>query len=72
MHSPSDVAMTYGESYVAAYKEKWEAMSGKPLAEVPPWVLRVGNMLDSVQLEGMTYWQAQMHGRDSAGEDFRR
>jgi hypothetical protein len=64
--------MTHGESYVAAYKEKWEMMSGESLTEVPPYVVRVGEMFDLIQSINMTYWQAQIHGWEAAEEDFRR
>ena len=66
-------ATTYGAAYVAAYVEEWGALAGVPMTgDLPACVVRVGAMLDAVQLDGMTYWQAQQHGRESAREDYAR
>lgn len=65
--------MTHGDAYVAAYVEEWAALAGAPMVGPPPdCVTRVGRMLDAVQLDGMTYWQAQQHGRESAQDDYAR
>lgn len=65
--------MTHGQAYVAAYVEEWDGLAGVPMIGPPPeCVTRVGLMLDALQLDGMTYHQAQQHGREAAREDYAR
>lgn len=64
--------MTHGDAYVAAYVAEWAAWTGEPVADPPECVASVGRMLDAVQLDGMTYHQAQQHGREAAREDYAR
>ena len=65
------MSITYGAAYVAAYVEEWSALDGRPMIVPPPaCVESVGRMLDAVQIDGMTLWQAQEHGREAAQEDY--